>query len=406
MSIRNNYNHTIRACYLGYITQAIVNNFIPLLFLTFQDSYQISLDRIALLVSVNFGIQLLVDLVAAKFVDKIGYRVCAVSAHVFCTAGLLGLAVLPDLLPSAYAGIVVSICLYAVGGGLLEVLVSPIVEACPTERKEATMSLLHSFYCWGHVFVVLVSTVFFAVFGINNWKIMACIWAVIPLCNCLYFSLVPINTLVEAGGGMSILELFKTKIFWVLLLLMICSGASEQGMSQWASAFAEAGLGVSKTVGDLAGPCTFAVTMGLSRLFYGKCSEKIDLQKFMILSGGLCIFSYLLSALAPLPFLSLAGCALCGLSVGIMWPGSFSIAAKSLRRGGTALFALLALGGDIGCASGPAIVGFVSGLFGDNLKTGLLFAILFPVLLIAGLMVCRRLCTQMDGDSDKRPVNK
>lgn len=389
-SIRQNYNHTIYASYIGYITQAIINNFIPLLFLTFQSTYDISLDRIALLVSLNFGIQLIVDFLAAKFVDRIGYRVSVVSAHVLCCVGLVGLAVFPDVFPDAYGGIVAAVILYAVGGGLIEVLISPIVEACPTEKKEGAMSLLHSFYCWGHVFVVLMSTLFFALVGIEHWKILACLWAVIPLVNCIYFMLVPLLVLVEDGQGMSIRELLKNKMFWILFLLMMCAGASEQGMSQWASAFAEMGLGVSKTIGDLAGPCAFAVFMGCSRLFYGKFSEKIKLQKFMLLSCGLCVISYLLAALAPLPFLNLAGCALCGLSVGIMWPGSFSIAAKALSRGGTAMFALLALAGDLGCSSGPAVVGFVSEALGNNLKLGVLAAIVFPIVLAFGIGLCKR----------------
>ncbi len=390
--IRNNYNHTIYASYIGYITQAIINNFIPLLFLTFQNIYDISLDKIALLVTLNFGVQLLVDFLAAKFVDRIGYRVCVVLAHVLCAAGLFSLAVFPDIFPDAYGGIVMSVVMYAIGGGLIEVLISPIVEACPTEKKEGAMSLLHSFYCWGHVFVVLASTLFFTMAGIENWRVLARLWALIPLVNCFYFLLVPLKVLVEDGEGMSIQKLLKNKMFWLLFLLMACAGASEQGMSQWASAFAEMGLGISKTVGDLAGPCAFAVFMGTSRLFYGKFSDRIKLEKFMFLSCALCVFSYFMAALSPVPVLGLAGCALCGLSVGIMWPGTFSIAAKALRCGGTAMFALLALAGDLGCSSGPAVVGFVSDALGNNLKMGILAAIIFPVILMAGLGVYKKTC--------------
>ncbi|MGI5959865.1 MAG: MFS transporter [Massiliimalia sp.] len=386
MNIRNNYNHTIYAAYIGYITQAIINNFAPLLFLTFQSSFSISLDKIALLVSFNFAVQLLVDFLAAKFVDRIGYRPCILAAHVCSAAGLIGLAILPDLFPDPYIGMLTAVFFYAIGGGLIEVLVSPIVEACPTTKKEAAMSLLHSFYCWGHVFVVIMSTIFFTLAGIQNWRILACIWALVPLLNCVYFSLVPIRVLVEDGESMSITGLFKNKVFWILCLLMICSAASEQGMSQWASAFAESGLKVSKTVGDLAGPCSFAILMGCSRAFYGKFSEKIHLHRFMLLSSGLCIISYLTAALSPNPVLSLIGCALCGLSVGIMWPGSFSTAAKALPKGGTAMFALLALAGDFGCSAGPAAVGMISEAFGENLKVGLLLASVFPLILIIGIL--------------------
>ncbi|NCB93308.1 MAG: MFS transporter [Clostridia bacterium] len=380
--IRENYNHTIYACYIGYITQAIVNNFAPLLFLVFQKSFDISLNQIAMLVSINFGVQLLVDLVSSVFVDRIGYRVSMLMAHLLAAAGLVGLYLFPMALSSDFAGILLAVVIYAIGGGLLEVLVSPIVEACPTEKKEAAMSLLHSFYCWGHVFVIVMSTVFFSICGISNWGILACIWAIIPFMNFLYFCRVPIPVLVEEGQGMGIKELVKSGIFWKLFLMMLCAGASEQGMSQWASAFAESSLHISKTAGDLAGPCSFAVMMGLSRAFYGKFGETIDLKKFMNISSILCVASYLLASLSAVPVLGLVGCALCGLSVGIMWPGTFSTAAKSLKRGGTAMFALLALAGDLGCGSGPAIVGFASEAFGENLRKGLLVAIIFPFILL------------------------
>ena len=387
-NIRNNYGHTIYASYIGYITQAIVNNFVPLLFLTFQNQYEIGLGQIGLLVTINFGVQLTVDFFSAKFIDKIGYRTCMVAAHLFAVAGLAGLAVLPELLPP-YFGIVLSIICYAIGGGILEVLVSPIVEACPTTQKEAAMSLLHSFYCWGHVFVVLASTAFFTFVGIEHWKVLAVIWAVIPLGNAFYFSMVPISTPVEEGAGMGMRDLLKNKMFWILFLLMICSGASEQGMSQWASAFAESGLKVTKTIGDLAGPCLFATLMGTSRALYAKFAEKISLRAAMVGSGMLCVACYLLATFAPHPALGLIGCAVCGFSVGILWPGTFSMASASLPAGGTAMFALLALAGDLGCSSGPTIVGAVADALGGNLKAGILGAIVFPVVLVGTILLMK-----------------
>lgn len=389
--IKNNFNHTIYASYIGYITQAVVNNFVPLLFLTFQGQYGISLDRLALLVSINFGVQLTVDFLAARYVDRLGHRNCIVAAHVFSAAGLLGLAFLPELFPNPYMGIVLSMAVYAIGGGLIEVLVSPIVEGCPTGgAKEAAMSLLHSFYCWGHVFVVLASTLFFTVFGIENWKILSCLWALIPLANGFYYALVPIQMPVEEGQGMSMKELLKNGTFWLMFWLMICSGASEQGMSQWASTFAESGLKVSKTIGDLAGPCTFAVLMGCSRALYAKVADKIDLEKFMAGSAVLCMLTYLTASLSKSPVLGLWGCAFCGLSVGIMWPGTFSTASKALPTGGTAMFAFLALAGDVGCASGPALVGAVAQILGENLKKGILSGIIFPVGFLLGLMLLHK----------------
>ena len=385
--MRRNYSTTIVACFIGYITQAVVNNFIPLLFVTLQTSYAIPLAQITLLVSINFGVQLLTDLVAPSFVDRIGYRVSIVMAHVFCAAGLLLLPILPDFLPP-FAGILTAVIVYAIGGGLLEVLVSPIMESCPTDNKESAMSLLHSFYCWGHVGVVLISTLFFKLAGIQNWKILSCIWAIIPLINAITFIQVPIVPLIAEGEtGMSLKELFKSKIFWLFMLMMVCSGASEQAVSQWASAFAEQGLGVSKAIGDLAGPMTFAIFMGSARAFYGKFGEKMNLDRFMAGSLVLCITSYLFISLSPWPILSLLGCGLCGMSVGILWPGTFSKAAVALRRGGTAMFAFLALAGDLGCSSGPGLVGLVADQTSGNLKIGILSAIIFPVALL--LCLCK-----------------
>lgn len=385
MSVRDKYNHTLKASYVGYITQAIVNNFIPLLFLTFQSSFGISLEKITLLVTINFGIQLLVDLLSARFIDKIGYRTAVVAAHIFAAAGLAGLGVLPDMFPDPYMGLLLCVSMYAVGGGLIEVLISPIVEACPTDKKDAAMSLLHSFYCWGSVLVITVSTVFFMVFGVANWRAMALLWSLVPAANAIFFTSVPIAMLTEEGQGMSIRGLMKERAFWVFAFIVVCAGASEQAMSQWASAFAESGLHVSKAVGDMAGPCMFAIFMGVSRTFYAKFSEKMNLVTFMTGSGVLCVFSYLLAAFSPNPILALAGCGLCGLSVGILWPGAFSLASASCPRGGTAMFALLALAGDLGCSTGPTLVGLVSDTAGGSISAGLIAAIAFPVLLIVGL---------------------
>lgn len=389
--MKNQYNKTITACFIGYIVQAIVNNFVPLLFLTFHSSYGISLSKITLLVTFNFGVQLLVDLLSIGFIDRIGYRVSMVLAHFFAAAGLAALTVLPEVLPDPFVGILLSVMIYAVGGGLLEVLLSPVVEACPSGNKEAAMSMLHAFYCWGHVGVVLISTLFFQICGTSSWKILALFWALIPLANMFVFTKVPIATLTPEGeSGMNLGELFSNRLFWVLVLMMVCSGASEQAVSQWASVFAEMGLGISKTLGDLAGPMAFAILMGISRAFYGKFGERLNLDRFMAGSSILCIASYLTIVFVPVPAVSLIACAICGLSVGIMWPGTFSKAAASLPAGGTAMFALLALGGDLGCSGGPTLVGMISGAMDDNLKAGILFAVIFPVLLLAGIWLCNR----------------
>ncbi len=375
------YNHTITASYIGYITQAIVNNFVPLLFLTFVSDFGLTLEKITLITTVNFAVQLTVDFISARYVDKIGYRRAIIAAHVFSAAGLIGMAFLPDLAPDPYIGIMISVVLYAIGGGIIEVLISPIVEACPTDRKEAAMSLLHSFYCWGHVAVVVLSTAFFTAFGIENWRILACIWALVPLFNIFYFSVVPIYSLTADHERIPFGQMVKQKVFWLLIILMIASGASELAMSQWASAFAESALNVSKTVGDLAGPCAFAVFMGTARALYGKFSERLPLKKVMVASGVMSVGCYALAALTSSPVLALVGCALCGFSVGIFWPGTFSVAAWNLKGGGTAMYALMALAGDVGCSLGPTAVGFIADGNDGNLKYGLAAAMVFPLLI-------------------------
>ena len=382
-----NYRKTKTACYLGFVTQAIAANFAPLLFLKFHNDYNISLGNIALISTCFFFTQLLVDLFCAKFVDKIGYRICIVASEVCSAAGLIGLAFLPDILPNPFAGILCSVIVYAIGSGLIEVLGSPIVEACPFENKEATMSLLHSFYCWGAVGTILISTLFFLLFGMDSWKWLAVLWALIPTCNIYNFATCPIEHLVEEGSGMGIRELFQKPLFWISVCLMICSGASELAMAQWASAYAEAALGLSKAIGDLTGPCMFAVTMGISRVIFGKYGDRIDLMKFMTGSGILCVVCYLLTSLSSNPLIGLIGCIVCGFSVGIMWPGTISISSKKFPLGGTAMFALLAMAGDLGGSIGPGIVGYITQAAGDNIRIGMSVGLVFPVILLVMLFI-------------------
>ena len=388
------YEHTIYASYLGYITQAIINNFAPLLFLTFAEQYHLTLDKITFITTLNFLVQLMIDFLAAKYVDRIGYRPCVVAAHIFSFGGLISMAFLPDLLPNSYTGLLIAVILYAIGGGLIEVLISPIVDACPTKNKEGVMSLLHSFYCWGHVAVVLCSTLFFHFAGISNWKILACLFALVPLANTVYFMMVPLFPIVNENDRIPVRDMIKQKTFWLLMVIMVCAGASEQGMSQWASAFAESALNVSKTVGDLAGPLAFATLMGTARALYGKYSEQIPLQKVMMASAALCICCYLAAALSDNPIIGLLGCAICGFSVGIFWPGTFSTAAYALPNTGTAMYALMALAGDVGCSAGPSVVGFIANANDNNLELGLIFAIIFPVVILLGINYLGKLCAK------------
>lgn len=386
MNSNTGYSRTTKASCLGYVTQAVVNNLAPLLFLTFQELYNISMERITLLITINFTIQLFVDLLSAGLIDKVGYRRAIVFAHMCSAAGIGGMAVFPAMCGNAYLGLVLSVVLYAIGGGLIEVLISPIVEACPTEKKDASMSLLHSFYCWGHVIVVIVTTLFFAVFGRTWWKVLCALWALLPVCNAIYFGRVPIRSLNEEQEPMPWRGMFSEKLFLIFVLLMLCAGASEQAMSQWASVFAESGLQVPKEAGDLAGPCMFAALMGVSRLTYARFSDRISLKRFMLGSSVLCIVSYVLAVFSENPVLGLAGCGLCGLSVGILWPGTYSLASRSLPGGGTAMFAFLALAGDLGCTLGPTVVGMASAGIG-SIQGGLLTAIFFPGMLLLGVVL-------------------
>lgn len=385
------YKHTMYASFTGYVVQAIVNNFAPLLFLTFQNTYNIPLSMITFLITFNFGIQLLVDLTAAGLAGKMNTRAAIFMAHILSASGLGFMAILPELLPSPFWGLLISVAVYAVGGGLLEVLVSPIVEACPNENKKGAMSILHSFYSWGQAGVVLFSTLFFFAFGIENWRILAVLWAVIPFCNAFLFLRVPLASMLPEGEkALSLRELFSGRMFWIFLLIMVGSGGSELAISQWTSTFVEKTLQTDKTIGDLLGTMMFAIAMGFARVLYGKLSEKLDLVRAMVYSALLCVAGYLMVAFSFAPVIGLAGCAVCGFSVGIFWPGTFSLAGAKIRRGGTAMFAILALAGDLGCSFGPTLVGQVSGYFGDDLRKGILAAVVLPGMILLGLFLLRR----------------
>ena len=383
--MNNGYKRTLCASFIGAATLSISNNLAPLLFVLFQQEFEFSVAKIGILITYNFFIQTLVDLIAARYAEKIGYKKCIVAAELFCAVGVSGLGIFPSLLPDPYLGLLISVSAYAVGGGLLEVLVSPIVEALPLDKKSGAMSLMHSFYCWGHALVVILTTLFFRFVGTQSWRLITFLWALIPGANAVLFATSPIITLSSGTEHLPIRKLFKARVFWVFMLVMLCAGASELSMSQWASYFAERGLGVSKAFGDLLGPCMFALLMGAARALYAAFSTRIRLNTILIASGVLCVLSYLLAVLSPFPVLSLVGCGLCGLSVGVMWPGTLSLSAEKYPQFGTAMFGLLALAGDIGCSVGPSIVGFVSQLTDGRLQSGLLVAIIFPVLLMIGV---------------------
>lgn len=381
-----NYNKTKLACYLGFVTQAIAVNFAPLLYLKFHNDFGISFGNIALISFCLFFTQIFVDLFCAKFVDRIGYRVSIVASQVCSAAGLIGLSFLPDIIPNSFLGVIICVIVYAIGSGLIEVLGSPIIEACPFPNKAAMMSLLHSFYCWGSVGTILVANLFFILFGIDSYRWVACFFALVPIINIYEFATCPIVPIVEEGKGMGIRKLVAKPMFWLMIILMICSGASELSMSQWASAYAEASLGITKTVGDLLGPMMFAVVMGISRMIYGKYGEKLDLMKFMLCSGCLCLVCYIMASAFENPIVGLVGCIVCGFSVGIMWPGTTSISSKRFPLGGTAMFALLAMAGDLGGSIGPGIVGKITQMNNDDIRKGMMAGCVFPLVLVVSVI--------------------
>lgn len=402
------YKHTLRACYLGYITQAIVNNLAPLLFIIFQDQFHISFEMIGRLILINFGTQIVADILAVKYADRIGYRCSTVLAHIFCAIGLISMGILPLIMANPYTGLVIAVMIYAVGGGFIEVLISPIVEFLPGDEKASAMSLLHSFYCWGQVGVVILTTLLLKVFGTHYWFILPILWSVIPLYNLTRFLKVPIIQPEEEAQTMSVKQLLSTRGFVIALILMLCAGASEITMSQWSSLFAEKGLQVPKVMGDLLGPCLFAVFMGIGRTIYGIWGHKINLNRALLSSGLLCVLCYGVTIFAQNPFLSLLGCAVCGLSVSLMWPGTFSLTSAAYPLGGTAMFGILAIFGDIGAAVGPWIAGVVSDFVQKadmnyamqvgqtlsaeqvGLKAGLLVAIIFPIMLVVGIILLKK----------------
>ena len=404
-----NFKKTIFACYRGYITQGIVNNLSPLFFVIFQDKFNISYMLISALILCNFITQVITDMLAVRYVDRIGMRRAAVLAHVLAFSGLAMQGILPNILPAPYVGLVIATVINGIGGGLIEVIISPIVESCPGDAKASAMSLLHSFYCWGQVGVVLLTTLLLRLIGQDLWYIIPMLWSLIPFYNLFSFLKVPLMPAIPEEEKTPLKKLFTSKIFLVAMLLMLCAGASELAMCQWSSLFAERALGVSKVVGDLMGPCLFAVLMGIGRTIFGIWGEKIDLARALMGTAALCVLCYLGTALFNSPVLALLSCALCGLSVSLMWPGTFSLTSAVYPKGGTAMFGTLAILGDVGCSAGPALMGVVSTAVSESpavlaqsaltpeqlsLKAGMLFCVIFPLLIILGVAMMRRFIRQ------------
>ncbi len=385
-----NFKHTFRACFMGFFIQSIVCVFTPLLFVIFNTEYKISLPLITMISTVNFVVQFITDGFSIFFLQKIGYRKAGILAHFFAFCGLVILGTVAPRMPNMYLWIMIAVVLYSIGGGLLEVVLSPIIENTPSKSKSGTMSMLHSMFSVGSVATVLLTTIGLKIFGWQSWKYISVMWAILPFLNMIYFFFIPINEGNENIEREPIWSFFRDRAFWGFLLVMMCGGAAEIGISQWASAFAETSLGISKTAGDVIGPCMFAVMMGVARMLHSRYPHLITLSKAIMYSGILATVCYLGAALVPIPFVALAFCGLCGFAVGIMWPGTLSLATRKYPAAGGTLFAVMALAGDLGCTAGPTAVGFVASIFGGNLRTGLLIGAFFPIVMVAGLMALNR----------------
>ncbi len=390
------YKSTRMACYRGSIVQGAVNNISPLFFVIFQREFGISYGMISSLILFNFTAQILVDLLCVRFVDRIGYRAAAVMAHVCSTVGLVLLGLLPHALPSPFLGLAAATVISAIGGGMIEVIVSPIVDSLPCEGKALKMSLLHSFYCWGQVAVVLLTTLAVRLLGEGLWWTLPLFWALLPAYNCVAFATVPLLPTLPEEEKRPLKSLLRSRGFILAMVLMLCAGASELAMGQWASLFAEKALGVPKIMGDLLGPCLFAVFMGIGRVAYGIWGSRLNINHALQGTAALCVLCYLGAALLPHPLLSLLCCSLCGFSISLMWPGVLSDTARAYPNGGTPMFGVLAVCGDLGCSLGPAAAGAVSGLVlagggleQASLKAGMLAAAVFPAVLLACLLLSR-----------------
>lgn len=360
MNIARSYGLTKVACYIGYVVQAVVNNLLSLLFVIFNaQPYNISLEKLGSIIFINFAAQLFIDYISVFFTSRFGYKKCVVFAQATSVVGFVLLGFLPRVI-EPYFGILFSILFLAVGSGLIEVLISPIIEALPSDNKASNMSFLHSFYCWGQVLTVIGTTALVFALGNDKWFYIPFVWSIIPFINTLLFTRCDILELENNSAHSSALSLLKNKSVYKYMVFMFCAGASEITMVQWSSFFVEKGFGTEKWLGDLIGPCLFAVLMGIGRIGYGILGKKVSLERLLCYFSALCFVCYLVVALSNNGIICALGCAVCGLSVSVMWPGVISLSAEKFHSSGTAIFSLMAMLGDIGCAVGPWILGLIA----------------------------------------------
>lgn len=378
--LEKKYLPTKLAGYVGFIVQAIVNNFLPILFIVFQDVYGLGYEKLGRLIVINFATQMFIDFITPKIIHKLGYRRAAFLCQFTACVGLCLMAVLPRFMSNTYLAIIISIVFYATGSGLMEVILSPMIEMLPTGNKSGNMAVLHSFYCWGQTVVVPLTTLMVFIFGRENWTYIPLVWAVVPFVNMFTFLRVPIVEPDSEEKQSTFLELARTPKFVVYMVMMLCAGASEIAMSQWSSLFVEQALGVSKAIGDIVGPCLFALFMALGRVIYASLSKKVSFTRLLIWLNLLCFICYVMVALCHIAVLSLVFCALCGLSVSISWPGIYSAGARTFKTGGAVMFSAFAMCGDTGCALGPGLVGLVAEY--TNLNVGFLVAAVFPLIMV------------------------
>ncbi len=384
------YKHTIRACYAGTFTMSLVSNLTPLLFVILMDSFGLTFEQVGRLTLVNFMTQIAADLVFSKPVDKWGVRPFVAGGHFLCTIGLVLFALAPMYAPhNTYIWFMVSTVLFSCGGGLLELLLSPIVQAIPGDEKARAMSMLHSFYAWGFILVVVLTTTALGVFGSANWPLIMITWAILPLATGIAFLKVPLAPQVSEEQRTRTGVLLSSAFFVVVVLGIAAGGAAEVSMSQWISAFTERALGLSKQMGDLVGVCMFALFLGIGRASYGKWGGKTDVTTLMLWGAVGSVLCFLGAALIPNPILAMACCAANGLCVSLLWPGSIVTAAARFPLAGASMFAILAAGGDVGAAFGPWAVGAVADVVPSGLRGGLLVGTIYPAIMVVCMLVVR-----------------
>lgn len=356
------YQLTTISCFVGIFCQAVSSNITAILFIPLMTLYGLSYVHLGLLVGINFTTQVLVDIIASRLVDRYGFRVFVLPSDILAVIGLVLFGLTPVLFDNILTGLVFSTIIFSASCGLQEVMLSPIVNAIPHNDKGPAMALMHSFYAWGQVATIIITTLFLFFFGIENWQVIVFLWALVPLVNFFMFLAAPFPGVIHENQRMTMRDLILKPFYLVALLAIMGGAATELVMNQWSSTFSEKVLELPKVTGDILGMCGFAVFLGLGRVLYGRYGSKINMNNVLVGSAAAAVVCYIAVAISPLPAISLAACAVCGLAASLLWPGTLVITAEKYPLAGAWIFAILAAAGDIGAASGPFAAGVITDL--------------------------------------------